>query len=516
MKKIMILALKGVGLCLGLVVLVFFAGVYWPMDRVDPNPRPERLLLQGVNLVDVRTGGLLTSHSILVEDGVITAIGAGLPSEGATVVDASGRYAIPGLFDMHVHTMKAAPDLMHPLFIASGVTAVRDMGGCIGLDDAWVACAEDKRAWTEAVDIGNHVGPRYDQVTSLAVNGGNELPDGVPAELNGATAEGARARVAFDKARGIDFLKTYSTLPREGYFALAEEAAKAGMYPAGHLPFTVSASEAVASGQRSIEHAFLFIWDCYPGMQDLRDKGRFGAVFAPELRTKMIAEHDEAACEVLYGKMAEAGVAFVPTHTTRKLDAYAGDDAYRTDERLKYIQRPLRALWLDDAQGMAAQAGDANAQGYKDIFEFGIELTGRAHRRGVDVLVGTDAPDSFAFPGLGMRDEFEHLSKAGLSPLEVLQSATLKPARFLGLEGRAGELRIGARADIVLLGNNPLADVAAISDVDGVVLAGAYYDRKDLDQMLEAVENNAGSWASWPKFVWQILHSPIMLKKVGG
>ena len=513
MKRIFFGGIKLVVALLGITACVFFAGIHWPLALPEVLPRPEQLLLTNLSLVDVESGSITHGQSILIRQGQIAEIGSVIAADGAEVVDGSGRYAIPGLFDMHAHSIKMSPALMHPLFVAAGVTAIRDMGGCIGESDAWVACADDKRRWNQQVGDGLMLGPRYDQVTSLAINGGSEIPDSVDRDLGGATADGARRRVAFDKARGIDFLKTYSLLPREGYFALADAAQREGMYLAGHLPLAVTALEAVASGQRSFEHAFLFIWDCYPAMAPLRRAGDPGAMFTNDIRAKMLAEHDPVQCAMLHKRMVESGVAFVPTHTTRKLDAYASDKRYTGDSRLKYIPGPLRTLWLEDAANMAERAGDGGAESYKSFYEFGIRQTGIAHRAGVIVLAGTDAPDSFAFPGSGLHDEFDHFVLAGLSPIEILQTATLAPAKFLGLEGKAGVLKPGARADVVLLNSNPLVDIRAARDVHAVVLAGAHYDRAALESMLAGTEHAAGSWSMWPKFVWQIFRSPIMKKQ---
>ncbi len=504
---------KAIGLILLLAIVVFSLGVLWPLDRPTPHQAPDRLLIQNASVLNMETGELMPGHSVLIEDGVIQDVGANLDASGAEIIDAGGLYAIPGMFDMHVHTMKMAPELMHPLFIASGVTAVRDMGGCIGIDDAWVACEDDKRAWSRAAAEGALVAPRYDHVTGLAIDGGSEIPADVSRELGGVTPEGARARVRHDRALGIDFLKTYTNLPRESYFAMADEAQKEDMYLAGHLPFAVSAIEAIEADQRSFEHGFLYIWDCYPGMPSLREQGDLYDMFTNEMRDRMVAEHDPEMCNTLFEKMATSGTAFVPTHTTRKLDAFALDPAYRTDERLKYIPAPLRTLWLDDADGMARRAGAGGQESYMAVFDFGIELTGKAHKAGVDVMLGTDAPDSFAFPGLGIHDEFTHLVRAGLSPIDALRAATTTPAKFLGLEGKAGTIKPGARADIVLLRANPLEGVDALKQVETVVLAGAVYNRDDMDSMLEAVEGNANSWSMWAKFAWQIIRSPIMLRQ---
>lgn len=513
MRKIILNALKLLGVAILCGFIWFVAGVLWPMNVPKPNIRHERLLITNTHIVDVESGGVIRDQNILVANGMITAVDQNITDATAKIIDAGGRYAMPGMFDMHAHSIKMAPVLTHPLFIASGVTAVRDMNGCLGGDDAWAACVDEKRAWDDAVDTAEIVGPRYDQITSLAVNGGSEVPDGFDRALGGETAEGAKARVQYDKARGIDFMKPYNRLPRESYFALAEAAKEHDMYLAGHLPFSVTGLEAIAAGQRSIEHAVLFIWECYPGMDDLRGEENFFKVYTNALRLKMINEHDSATCENLMKAMAEAGTAFVPTHTTRKLDAFALNPEYRSDPRLAYVAAPLRMLWRSDADSMARRAGAGGQESYQAIYDFGLQLTGQAQRAGVVVLAGTDAPDSFAFPGLGMADELGHFIDAGLTPLEAVQSATIKPAMFLGLEDQAGIIKPGARADIVLLDHNPLQSIDAIKSVNTVVLAGTVYDRSDLDQLMAGVKHAADAWYIWPKFIWQGLSSPIMRKQ---
>jgi hypothetical protein len=514
MRQILFVVAKAIGALLVLLIIIFTVGVIWPLQTPKVNERASQTLITHVSVVNVETGEILPDQNILLSADEIVAVGAGVTAEGVRVVNAQGQFAIPGLFDMHAHSFKMAPSLTHPLFVASGVTAIRDMGGCIGLDDAWTACAEDKRAWNSAVQSGQMIGPRYDQITSLAINGGNAIPSGADQALGAPTPEGARLRVAHDKARGIDFLKTYTFLSRDSFLALADAAKQEKMSLAGHLPLQVTGLEAVAAGQRSFEHALLFIFECYPDFDALRGDVDFFAHYTNELRLKMIAEHDTARCDVLFQAMAENGTAFVPTHTTRKLDAYALDPQYRADLRLKYIPSPLRMMWLQDADGMARRAGEGGgAKSYTAIFEFGLKLTGAAHKAGVTVLAGTDAPDSFAFPGLGIVDELVHLTRAGFSPLDALRAATLEPAKFLGLEGKAGVIAPGARADIILLSENPLDGIEAVAEIETVVLAGAVYDRADLDQMLSGVEGAANSWSMWPKFTWQILNSPIMLKQ---
>lgn len=513
MKKILVFTLKAIAGLLAALLVFFIAGVMWPLETATPKKRPASTLIKQVTIVDMATGDLLPAQDILIEHGNIAQIGFGLQADNVPIIEGNSAYVIPGMIDMHAHSIKLSPNIMHPMMIAAGVTALRDMNGCIGEADAWVACADEKRAWHEAAAAGTIVSPHYDRITGLAVNGGSEIPDTLDKALGGATKAGARARVAYAKKRNMDFLKPYSDLPRDGYFELAKAAKEEGLYLAGHLPIAVNAFEAIEAGQRSIEHAMLFIWECFPGMPALRKTGDVRAAYTNELRMRMIKEHDANRCSTLHQAMREQQTAFVPTHTTRKLDAYALDESYRNDSRLKYVPSPLRMLWLQDADGMARRAGNGSAESFQAFYEFGIKQTGIAHKAGVPIFVGTDTPDSFAFAGSGMHDELDHFIKAGLSPLETLQAATIKPADFLGLKDKAGIIKPGARADIVFLERNPLTDITAIREIDGVMLAGNFYNRDDLNAFEHIVEKNANHWSMWPKFVWQMLNSPIMQKQ---
>lgn len=514
MKRILTKAIFVLGAFLAILVLAFFVGVLWPLDLPKPTDAPDHLLIENVQIVDVERGVLQPGMDVLIEHGRITAIGPNIDAQEPTVIPGRGQYLIPGLFDMHVHSIKMSPVLTHPLFIVSGVTAVRDMGGCLGEDDPWVACADDKREWNRAVANNLMVGPRYDLVTGLAINGGAEIPGGFDAALGAATPEGARDRVQHDLARGIDFLKPYTGIPREGYLALAHAASEQGMYLAGHQPFAVSGPELVEAGQRSVEHAFLFLWECWPGIDDLRRAGAMDQAFSINNRERMIREHDAARCQQLRTLMAEHGTAYVPTHTTRKLDAYALDEAYLNDNRLRLIPGPLRFIWLEDANAMARRAGEGQQRAYLRTYHFGLEQTGAARRAGVTVLAGTDAPDSFAFPGSGLHDELEHLVDAGLSDAQALRAGTSEAARFLGLQGLAGVVDRGARADLVMLRANPLEDISAVRQINTVILAGSIYDHEDLKRLENGVEETAGHWSMWPKFTWQMLTSPVMRRQL--
>jgi len=217
----------------------------------------------------------------------------------------------------------------------------------------------------------------------------------------------------------------------------------------------------------------------------------------------MVDEHEASQCDELFAAMRDNGTWLVPTHITRKMDAFADDRGYRDDPRLRYIHPFQRMVWSKDANGMVAN--DPSPEGrkaYMNFYEKGLELTGAAHRAGVPLLAGTDANDTYAFPGSGLHDELEELVKAGLTPSEALVAATVSPARYFGVEGEYGSIAEGKAADMVLLRENPLTDIRNTRSIEAVVLGGRLYRREDLDALLTDVEASVESLTLSAKLLW--------------
>jgi hypothetical protein len=171
------------------------------------------------------------------------------------------------------------------------------------------------------------------------------------------------------------------------------------------------------------------------------------------------------------------------------MDALADDPAYRSDARMRYIPLPTRMAWLADADGMVAgDTSRAGRQAYRDFYRRGLAITADAWRAGVPVMVGTDAGDSFVFPGSSVHDELRELVTAGLPPAAALRAATLAGAEFLGRTDDLGTVAPGRLADLVLLDADPLADVANTGRIRAVILGGRVFDRGMLDSMLTSVE----------------------------
>lgn len=495
----------------GLALLVVLA-IYWQERPLHLPKTPQALAFTNVALVDTRAGKVVPNMTLLVDNGKITAIGSNEMVLPANVrkIDATGKFLIPGLMDMHIHSwFEMSSFLDYPLYIANGVTSVRDMAGCTNPAAPFFACTQTKQAWTRDAIQGKMIGPRVLASGSFPIELASHVTQGIDNignTISPATPQDARQLVRKAHAEKWDFIKVYNQLPVPIYDALMAEAKLLGVVVAGHLPRQISLEHAVRAGQKSIEHAALFPLECSSAMEGLR--AQENAVNGVELLRQTQNRHDDARCQQLFALMAQHGTWFTPTHITRRFEAHVNDAAYLDDARKQYIPYGWRLTWHLDAKRMQKHhAKPGAAQLFKQFYLDGLRLTGEAHRAGVPILAGTDAPDSYAFPGLSMHDELQELVKGGLSPAAALQSATLNPARFLGLEQQYGTLEVGKHADLVLLNANPLQDIANTRQIAAVVFNGVMYEEKDLQTMHDYVKQQAGSFSVLAKSALSLLRS---------
>jgi len=206
----------------------------------------------------------------------------------------------------------------------------------------------------------------------------------------------------------------------------------------------------------------------------------------------MVDEYDARTCDQVFRTFKRNGTYITPTHVTRRMDAFADDPAYRGDARMKYITGARRMAWLADASGMvASDPTPAGRKSYMDFYLKGLTLTHAAYRAGVPVILGTDAGDSFVFPGSSVHDELGELVKAGLSPAEALRAATLTSAKYFNRTDDFGTVQTGRYADLVLLDANPLESIDNSRRISAVVQGGKLFDRAALDAILTRVETAA-------------------------
>lgn len=447
-----------------------------------PAQESGTLALTGVAVIDTEAGAVLENRTVLIEDGRIASVTRGdAAPPGVPVIDGRGLFLAPGLIDTHVHVRHpAAPEILLPQFIANGVTGVRDMAsGCEGEPEEGDVCLAELREWRERIETGDMVGPRLLALSSPPLNPpwDAEIPE-----------EQARAVVRRYAERGAEVIKTYFRLSPEVFAWIAEEAGRQGLDVGGHIPLRMTAAEASEAGLRSLEHARDFLFDCFAGSAEFRRTAMSQNPPVDVMRA-MVDDHDEALCAAEFETLVRNDTWYVPTHVTRRMDAYADDPEFRDDPRRKYIPSFAWEEWQEDADRMVAL--DPSPEGrriMRGFYEEGLEITGRAHRAGVGIALGTDAGDTYVFPGSGAHDELGELVKAGLTPAEALAAATVRAAEFLRVEDEYGTVEAGKRADLLLLGANPLEDIANTRAIEMVIFDGRPYDRAALDAMLADIE----------------------------
>ncbi len=459
---------------------------------------PQSLVIKHVTVIDATAQPPKPDVTVVIEGDRIVAI---MPwkkmhtPRNATIVDGAGKFLIPGLWDMHVH---GASDVRAPwshlLFLANGVLGVRDMSG-----------PPDAHAW-RASQVSNSDSSHlpFNAAVSPTIYLGSPIVDGPnpvwPDSIVAADEAQGREVVDQQQQRGADFIKVYSRLSRNVYFAIAGEANKRGIPFEGHAPELVTAAEASNAGQKSIEHLTRVAEGCSKeGTAIDSELERFRALFrAPDanmaqkidsgknmirLDMRVVETFDQATAQSLFALFVKNGTWQTPTLTL--LRAEIDDPLPANDPRLKYLSKDVRAKWDAGYYGnVPPEPRSAIVKLSKVQFDESMKLVGLMYRAGVPILAGTDTMNPQCFPGFGIHDELALLVDAGLSPLAALQSATRNAAQFMGQLDRRGTIEVGKTADLVLLDKDPLADIHNTRAIEAVVLNGKLYPRAALDAML--------------------------------
>ncbi len=446
-------------------------------ERVD-------LLVRDATVIDVESGKRLPHRAIAVRDGRILAI---VPSakarryEATRTIDAAGKYAIPGLWDMHVHfgggdaLIEENRNLL-PLYLAHGITAVRDCAGDL---------SPSVFEWRAATASGELLGPTI-YTSGPKIEGYKSI---WPGDLEIGTEKELDA--ALDQLQGwkVDFVKiTDNTLSPELFLAAVREAGKRGLKTSAHVPYSLTLDEVGSAGLDSIEHIDYAFKAGSPLEKSLGEAIARGEINSRDAFTQWEATFDATRARSAYARLAHNGTAITPTLNGSRVVAYLDQDDHRNDDYLKYIGPGLQATYSWRVERAAKDDAEAIRRRH-ERFEKSASLLPMLQESGVTILAGTDAGflNSYNYPGIGLHDELGWLVRYGLTPLQALQASTINGARFLSHADTHGTLEAGKAADLVLLDADPLQDIAATRRIDTVVLKGEAYDRARLDTMLADV-----------------------------
>ncbi len=408
-----------------------------------------------VAVIDGRSATPRADQTVVVTGTRITAAGPSVSVHaptGARIVDAPGKFMIPGLWDMHVHTGTVAGRELLGLYVANGVTGVRDMAS------DWPTIV----AWRREIAAGTLVGPRI--VAAGPYLEGGDVPI---AHILTRTPQEGRAGVDSLVKLGVDFVKVHGQLTPETYFAIARRARERHIPFAGHVSRLVGARAASDSGQRSIEHLLAIPAPCTPAES---------IALAPRYAVQgALGRCSSDNLSDLYARFVRNGTWVTPTFTAQYEVAVWPTHAVPGDSLAHYLPKALRDYVAQLFPMPDSIPPGADSVG-RAMFAKRLAQVADMRRAGVGVLTGTDAPLRNSPPGFGLHEELELLVRGGMTPFDVLRSATYEPARYFEMLDSAGTIEVGRFADLVLLDANPLIDIANTRKIFGVVANGRWYD----------------------------------------
>jgi hypothetical protein len=479
-----------------LVLLLLFPILFsFSCARQKQAESQATLIFTHATIIDTSGGPNKTDITVVITGDRITDIKPSVkfrPAKGAQVIDATGKFLIPGLWDMHVHRNDKR---YLPLFIANGVTGVRIMWGY-----------PMHHAWREEISKCSLIGPRL-IIASPIIDGPLPL---WPGSISVSSEAEARQVVKQVKENGYDFVKILEGLSRDAYFAIADESRKQGIPFAGHIPLTISATEASDAGQKCIEHlggaiSPGILLDCSNKEEELRKEGEkaFEGLSVQKPLTpsqleafrsfpkKVLETYDGQKAAALFARFVKNNTWFCPTLPELRGYRFLDDKNFINDPRLKYMPKTVRESWEPKNNPLVSSNTAEDWAIGKKVYQKELEIVGAMHHEGVGLLAGTDEPNPFCFPGFSLHDELGLLVEAGLTPMEALQAATYNPAKFLAMTDSLGTIDIGKIADLVLLEANPLEDISNTRKIAGGVVGGKYFPKPSLDEMLAKIETLA-------------------------
>ena len=439
-----------------------------------------QIVITHATVINPGTSSVQANRTVVITGDHITSISeteAFQSPNKARVIDATGQYLIPGLWDMHVHSafgdwFPGGRDIILPLFIANGVTGVRDMGG-----DTPILLE-----WRKEIADGRIIGPRM-VISGPMLDG--YLPDGklrFPSSVAITTPASAVAAVDLLKTQGVDFIKVQSVISHDAYLAAAAEAHKKGLPIVGHVPDKVRIEEVVEAGQKSIEH----LMGIFEGCSTEEDKFIKGQGSLKLLLTTQ----DQRRCDSLIKLLAQNQTWQVPTLAWQRGGTFLDQRDLKHQPLDRYVPAYWRDVtWRHFTEEMMPDLLRDSLELRQDYFARNLQMVGAMHRAGTPFMAGTDtAPGVYIMPGFSLHDELANFVEAGFTPMESLQTATSNPAKFLGMEASFGSVEPGKIADLVLLSANPLRDIRNTQKITAVVANGRLFDRVALDEILASVE----------------------------
>jgi len=441
-----------------------------------------RIIIKHATLIDAANPVRENMTVVLQGDVIQSIVESGsvmIDAQEDTIVDAKGKFLIPGLWDAHVH-LTFIPELdykiAYDLFLANGITSIRDTGAVLSKLQPAIDYANDNPDKTPRLFYS---GPLIDG--SLRVYKGKEA--GFP-ELSIGVDESTDKKAVVNGLidQGVSFLKTYEMLSAKTFLDLLSIAKEKNLRVTGHIPLSIDLIEAIDAGLGGMQHIRNLDLACANNAEEILAQRQVlldnkDSLPGSALRSKIhqlqrfvaIGNLDEERCDKVIRHLAANNVFQTPTLTINTLDSkrFYADQAWR--DTYQFLPKTLQKNWYIGSIDMAEKEVSENDKIFED---WSMKIVGLFNKSGVKIIAGTDTPIGFLTPGYSLHKELELLVEAGLTPLQALRSATITPAEFFNLESKMGTIEPGKYADLVILDSNPLDSIKNTQNIHMVIAKG--------------------------------------------
>lgn len=451
------------------ILLVIFLSCKTETPKVD-------LAIHNINIIDLKTGEIVPKQSVLINSDTIYSI---VPTKDLFIahatksIDGTNKYLVPGFWDNHVHfrggdSLIAENEHFLDLYIANGITTVRDAGGDL---------TTSVQQWQQEIAAGENIGPTI-------YTSGPKI-DGPGARWAGSleVSNDEEINAALDSLQelNVDFVKLYdSTISGENYLKTIKNAEKRGMITSGHMPFTVTLDETIEAGIDGIEHLYYVLKGCSSKERKITNAVKKGSLSFWSSLSQVIQTYEDTTAQAQFKKLIAANVYVVPTlyigHTLSFLD----ENDHSTDGYLtyNYIGPGIQKTYAGRINS-ALNATPEFIHMRKNLDSTFVKLVGKLNTAGVGLLAGSDsgAYNSYIYPGISLHMELKALVDAGLTPLEALRTSSQNGSIFL--KKKLPTIKVGAKADLVILGKNPLENIENTRTINWVIKNGRGFNQKD-------------------------------------
>jgi len=445
-----------------------------------------RVIIENATLIDAENPTRINMTLVLQEDEIVyigkTRLKEISFQDDDTVIDASGKFIIPGLWDAHVH-LTFIPELdyqtTYKLFLKNGITSIRDTGAVIEKLRPSIEFAEDNPLKAPRLFYSGPLIDGIPRVYKGSEPGFPELSIGVSKDTNKALLVDNLIQ------EGVSFLKTYEMLTPEDFKELQEIAEQRNLRVTSHIPLSMDLIDAVDAGLDGMQHIRNLELACAEEAKEmLINRKRLleneDALPGSSLRSKIhglqrpkaLKNINEQKCNEVIKYLASNNVYQTPTLTINTVGSKRFFANKEWQETYNFLPEEVKTEWLQNSNDLAKQPID---ESYKNYEKWSFNIVNLFNKHKVKIIAGTDTPIGFLTPGYSLHKELQLLVEAGLTPIDALKAATIIPAEFFNLENEIGTIQKGRRADLVVLNSDPLLNIRNTTDIYKVISKGQIY-----------------------------------------